>query len=370
MKLLKDILKISAIVIVGAIVLGAFAGNSGDSNTKTDSQEPIIQLEPQESEESEDSAVVASEGQSDEQTNAGESLYGIEDVNVDGRQMTLGDKGLDKSGAIVCLPYVKRASAVPTAVGPMDDKVGAGNEVILGYFEFFNDTEDNLKVRPDDITCYADSVQVSSSNTNFKIESDGVKHFGKAELMSGTKVISVQEFVVPMEWTELKFFASDNCVWTVTQDDVTTAEYNLPSVFPTMTQEMTPVGSIVYSGDYDLAFDGMKYYTKDAVFGHEQYLICKFQIKNTSESSLNVELVGFNMQAYTDGFFNDDYDYSLEDNVDGYINIFDVNEVAPGMMANIYVAFDILSRPENALVQYNDGYLLSGNVCYAYAHVD
>ena len=371
MKLLKGALAFVAIVFFGTIILGVATGGSRSPGNNEDAPTPAAvetqTASPQKSDVMTPTGTIAEEQAEVESTT---SLYGIEDVNADGRQMVLGDKGLDKSGAVVCLPYVKRTSAIPTALGPVDDKVGAGNEVILGYFEFFNDGEKTIKVRPDDITCYADGVQVSAPDTFIKIESDGVKQFYSADLMSGTKVISVQEFVVPMGWNELKFFATDNCVWTVTQNDVTTADYNLASVFPTPVYDVTPAGSVIYSGDYDLIFDGMKYYTKDNMISEGQYLICKFQIKNTGSSALDMELVGHSMKAYIDGCFNDDQDFTLGDNIDGYTNVFDVDSIAPGMTSNIYVAFDILSRPENALIQYDDGYIFSGNVCYAYAHVD
>ena len=256
----------------------------------------------------------------------------------------------------VGLQYVKKMAYLPTALGK--EEVSPDSEVILGFFEFFNGSWEEIKVNPGDITCYADGTQVGDVETYIKVEADGVKQFSYATLDSGYRLITCQDFDVPKDWKELKFFYSSNCIWTIRNDDVSEKDYT-PDImmYSIQKRDLTAVDDVIYSKEYEIQFKGHQlYYDEDAWFTSD-YVVFKFRVTNKSSQELNTGLMGYDMRAYQDGTLLGDATYTLNDKVDGYINIFDVDSVAPGMSSNIYVAFEAKKKDSVWMMVYDDGYI-------------
>ena len=274
------------------------------------------------------------------------------------KNMTVGDIG--KMGDVyVGLSYVKRASTLPTALGDSDE-IGEGNEVILGFFDFYNDSENRNSVKPEDITCYADGVQVAEVQDNYiNIVCDGIRQLYSVEMDDYTKMITVQDYEVPSGWNELKFFYESECVWTVSADDVSEDDFEFETMYPVETTRIeTEEDTVIYSGDYDVTFKGTSDYTyENSVWGDQDYVIFKFNVTNNSDAPIDYSLAGYEMAAYQDNYSLGESSYAIDEQIDGYSNIYNIDKIEPGMSANIYIAFDTFVSDGDLYMVYDDGYI-------------
>lgn len=260
------------------------------------------------------------------------------------------------------LSYVKVSPNLPTALGT--EEVDSNHEVILAYFDIYNGGNKEKSVRTDDISCYADGNIVDDVESYFKLDSDGIGQFYIASLEAGKKLITCNDYEVPKGWNELKFFYQSTCIWTVTSGEVSNADFEFSSMYDeSEKQDVTSEDSIVYSGKYELMYKGYQQFSKDILGKTENYVIVKLRINNTSNEKYDCSLSGYKMQLYVDDYLIDDADYILDDKIDGFNNIFNIDSVESGMSANIYVAFEYTGNPETLYFVYNDGYIVDGEVC-------
>ena len=264
------------------------------------------------------------------------------------------------------LQYLKKMSYLPTNLG--SEEVSGGNEVILGFFEFYNGSDAPVSVDPDGISCYADGKQVSDVDTYIKVSVDGVGQYYNESLDGGCRMISVQDYEVPNGWTELKFFYMSECIWTVKPEDVSEGDYQRTTLFDGADpeREETPTGERVFSGDYEVTFEGLTIHREETLFSNTAYAVFKFSITNNDNAPLDTSLMGYEMRAYQDNVFLGDASYILNGTVDGFINIFNVDSIEAGMSADVYVAFEISGDTGNFYMAYDDGYItnhLCGFVC-------
>ena len=290
-----------------------------------------------------------------------------EPVKISYKDMKLGDIGI-KDNINVGLAYVKRMSYLPTALGP-EENIGEGNEVILAYFDFYNNNDKNKSVSPNDITCYADGIQVGDVETYIKIESDGICQYYNEDLADHTQMISVQDYAVPKGWNELKFFYKSECIWTVSQDDVSEEPYSFSSMYTDLKvdRDVTSEGTVIYDDKYKIEFKGASDYVhNNMVWGDTSYVVFKYLITNTGSEAINYSLAGYQMTGYQNNYYLGDSVYTLNEDIDGYKNIYDVDNIEPGMSAQIYVAFESFGEPGNLYMVYDDGYIISEYRGYAY----
>lgn len=272
--------------------------------------------------------------------------------------MSLGDIG--KSGDIyVGLSYVKKMSYLPVALGQKED-ISSDNEVILAFFDFYNDSNNSCQVNPDDITCYADGIQVEGVDNCFKVECDGIKQYYWEDIAGKTQMASVQDFEVPKGWKELKFFYDSKCIWTINEDDVKTDNYNFVSMYENLevSRNITEEGAVIYDDNYEITFQGVSDYSyNNYISGNTPYTIFKFSVKNTGSSPIDYELAGYEMTAYIDNYYAGTADYMVDEKIDGYSNIYNIDKIEAGMSANIYVAFEGSSKGKTAYMIFDDGYI-------------
>ena len=272
------------------------------------------------------------------------------------KDMKIGEIGY-VDDVYVGLSYVKRMNYLPTVVGK-EDEIGEGNEVILGFFDFYNWSDERTYVNPYDITCYVDGVQVEDVDSSYKIECDGIKQFYNVDLNENTQMMSVQDFAVPSGWNEIKFYYESKCVWTITQDDVSTDDYEFSSMYDLDIQrEPTEEDAVLYQGNYEVIFKGVTDYTWSTVFGDRQYIVFKFSINNTGEETIDYSTAGYEMAAYQNNYYLGDADYGIDDKIDGYSNIYNIDTIEPGMTTNIYVAFEAFVTDGDLYMIYDDGYI-------------
>ncbi len=276
------------------------------------------------------------------------------------KDMKLGDIGV-KDNVYVGLSYIKQMSYLPTALGKEDD-IGDGNEVILCFFDFYNNNDNESRVSPSDITCYVDGTQVEDVETYIKVNCDGIKQYHSESLAGHTQLISVQDYEVPIGWSELKLYYKSECVWTISQEDVSTDDYSFESMYPdiVVSRDVTPDGAVIYDEKFEIKFQGVTDYThSNKVYGDKSYVVFKFTINNTGESAIDYSLAGYSMSAYQNNYFLGDATYTMDDKIDGYSNIFNINSIESGMSANVYVAFESFGDGGNVYMIYDDGYITS-----------
>ena len=65
-----------------------------------------------------------------------------------------------------------------------------------------------------------------------------------------------------------------------------------------------------------------------------------YTIQNNGNSPLDLSLVGYKMRAYQNGILLGNAEYLLnQDTINGYTNIFSVDNIQGGMNAKLFVAF-------------------------------
>ena len=276
------------------------------------------------------------------------------------KDMSLGEIGV-KDNVYVGLSYVKKMSYLPTALGSKGE-IGSGNEVILAFFDFYNNADKSVSVSPGDITCYADGTQVEDVESYIKVECDGISQYYSESLADHAQLISVQDYEVPIGWKELKFFYKSECIWTVDQDDVKTEDFEFQTMYTNISENrnITPEGTIIYNDKFEIKFQGAtSYIHQNSVWGEQPYIVFKFTINNTGTSAIDYNLAGYKMTAYQNNYYLGDASYSIDEKIDGYSNIFNIDSIEAGMSANIYVAFDGLGETGSVYMIYDDGYINS-----------
>lgn len=274
--------------------------------------------------------------------------------------LKVGDIGVINN-MYVGLAYVKRMSYLPGFNDKYDD-IGPDREVILAFFDFYNDSNSYASAEPYSITCYVDGYQVEDVNLIRRVKCDGILQYSKEKIADHGQMISVQDFDVPVNWKEIKLYYKSECVWTVHQEDVKSEEYVFQTMYPNLTITRTPVrvGDIVFHEDYDIIFQGVTEYTDtNRLYGDRTYIIFKYTIHNTGKTPINYEKAGYRMKAYQNNYFIGDANYTIDEQIDGYSNIYNIDSIEPGMSANIYLAFDRMIEMKNCrdyYMIYNDGY--------------
>ena len=274
------------------------------------------------------------------------------------RDMGVGEIG-KKDDIYAGLSYVKKMNYVPTAFYDYDE-IGDGNEVILAFFDFYNDSESRVTVRPEDITCYADGSQVLDAQENhMSVYCDGIRQLNSVDMDGKTQMMSVHDFIVPSGWNELKFFYESECVWTVSAEDVRTEDFKFESMYPVeIEREPTEEGAVIYKGDYEIVFKGVTDYIEDnSGLGEESHVIFKFTINNTSENPLDYSLAGYEMRGYQNNYSLGDSSFALDEQIDGFSNIYSIDKIEAGMSANIYIAFDAFVEDGDLYMVFDDGYI-------------
>ena len=272
-------------------------------------------------------------------------------------EMSVGEIG-EYGGVYAGLSYVKSMNYVPTAIS--DEEVTSGHELIVGFFDFYNSNSSSKTIDVNSITCYADGVQVEGADSTFVIKCDGVGEYYSESIDSNTQMLTCKNFEVPLGWSELRFFYESGCTWVVKPEDVKKEAFSFNSLYDIdYDMPITNEGEKIYSGDYDLTFAGMEYFLYSNMFsGDQDYAVFKFRIDNTSNAAIDYSLAGYNMRAYQNNYFLGDSEFILDDKISGFRNIYNVDSIAPGMSANIYVAFEIPHKGGDFYIVYDDGYII------------
>ena len=274
---------------------------------------------------------------------------------TDNKSLSVG--GIGKSGNFkIGLQYVKRMDYLPTALGKVTD-IGTGKEVILSFFEAYNDSTSQQKMRFDKVTCYADGVQVGEVEAYIKTQCDGIPEYYYEDITDHGKILSVRQFAVPKGWKELRFYYDSDIVWILQQDDVKTAPYEYKSLFSNSNAKriLTNSNSAIYNDTHKVVFDGARQYSKDILGETRNYILFMFTVTNTGNTALDYNYVGFDMTAYRNNSYLGEPTTMLDEQIDGHNDICEIDSIQSGMSAKVYVAFENRLVGNDYYMIYNEG---------------
>ena len=279
--------------------------------------------------------------------------------------LSLGEIGKD-GDFYIGLANVRISKNVQTALKIHSSDVPKNSEVVYPIVQVYNSSNDLNDFDYDSLEVYVDSVQANAPDTTYLSAIDNIVELNFSEIDCHRMAVSTDAFVVEKGWSEMTVFCG-NISWTLKKDEVNTKTYEFQSLFNVEPDyKFTEVGSKIYDGDYELIYDGFKIHTfKHSLYGKLKYALFEFTINNTSENDLDYTMVGYRMRAYRNSFLLGAPSWSMNDKIDGYANVHDVDSIRPGMSAKVYVAFEV--KDSNGVFEccYDTGYI--NHNCIAYA---
>ncbi len=362
----KKGLAIAALIISGIICVAAFgaAKTRGLSTTSYSQHESISQSITDTIGNSSNSGISSSSGTT-YSTPIKETEKELFTVSSKSTGMKLNEIGKDKSFYVSVLG-VRSSDKLETAVNNYSEEIPEGKEVLYIFVEVYNNSKKTENYSSDNISAYADSIQAEKPDTYFLVGIDGYKSMSSYKMDAGRKAMILKAVIVNKGWQELTVFAND-LSWKVTPEDVSN-EFSYKTVLDTKdASSVNKEGDVVYSGKYELVYDGFEFYTVTNMFiGDKVYAVFKYTLKNQGESTIDYSMVGYSMRGYINNRLTDDASYTLNDTVNGYTNVFDVDEIKSGMSSKIYIAFELeaaetnnISTFESVSMTYDAGYITS-----------
>lgn len=361
----KKGLAIAALIISGLVCLVVFGATKASSSSTSNNQHESVSQSLTNTTKSPSNSGSSSSSSASHNTPVKETEKELFTVSLKSTGMKLGEIGKDKSFYVSVLG-VRSSDKLETAINNYSEDIPAGKEVLYVFVEAYNNSKKTASYSRDNISVYADSVQAEKPDTNFLVGIDGYKAMSSYKMDAGRKAMVLKAVVVNKGWQELTVFAND-LSWKVTPEEVS-KEFSYKTVLDI--KDASPVnkeGEIVYSGKYELVYDGFEFYTYTNMFsGDKVYAVFKYTLKNKGESTIDYNMVGYSMRGYINNRLIDDASYTLNDTVSGYTNVFDVDEIKPGMSSKLYIAFELetaeitnVTTFESVSMTYDAGYITS-----------
>ena len=296
-----------------------------------------------------------------------EPILGTNDIQVvDNGTLSMGD--ITKVGDFyIGLAYAKRMDYLPTALG--EKEISPENEVVILFFDVLNAGDSRKTFRDSNLTGYADSTKVNEVETYIKVVVDGVEQYYAYDLDSGTQAMACVNFEVPKGWNELTVFYKDETSWVINSSQVSSNPFVFaPLIKADTSRPITNVGDVIFDDDYKITYMGHKSITDSGFFSDSYLEVFLFSIANTSNQAIDYSLTGYNMAGYADNYFFSSPSWAYNEKVDGYINIYDIDSIAPGMSANVYIAFEKRTDVKNKSLYmlYDTGYIFDNQIASVY----
>ena len=276
-------------------------------------------------------------------------------------EMTVGGIG-EYQDLHIGLAYVKTQSYLQTAIDYFKEEISSDHQVVYAIFEVYNPTDKTKSFSYSAIEGYADSSKAEGVDTIYKVACDNVKQLDSYPLAPKTRAYIVCDFEVPNSTAEMKFYCGNKNIWTVSSGEFAVDSFNdEQSLFASAEQpaiEHVVPDTVVYNDKYEIIYKGFTTYTdSNVIAGETNYAVFKFHLNNTSDEELDYSNVGYKMTLYRNGLLQEDCTYTMDSNIDGFINVFKVDKVRNGMGADYYVAFPVKYINGEMYLSYNTGWL-------------
>lgn len=355
---IKNSDKVRSAVALGLGLLVLFIGSIYNNSSSKKNDTSTTQ--------SEASVVVNSEIQADATKSTASYSETQLPFNVANSSTKLGVREIAKSGnSYFGLASVRSLGKVQTAIKDYSVEVAASQEVIYPIIEIYNCSDRTQTYKTGDISVYADSIKGADPDTIYLVGVDNIEQLHTYEVAPNKTALIIDAFVVEKGWSELTIFCGD-ISWTLTPDDINHEAYSFSSLFNLSPDyNFTEPGSKINSEKFELVFDGCEIYKEKTI--KEKYVVFEFTINNTSNEKLDFSNVGHKMRAYWNNQLLDHATYTLNDNISGYSNIFDIDEIHAGMTAKVYIAFEVQDTKGVYECYFDIGYIRNdfiGYVCW------
>ena len=283
-------------------------------------------------------------------------------VAADMKNMKVGDVG-KKGKVYLGLAYVKRSNEIHYLTAT--DYTDSEHEILYFFVDIYNNSNENKSISSYDFSCYIDGNQVGHFDCNFLFTEDGISEYNSNEIDTGCSRLLGLDYEVPNNWKEAKLYYGSDCIWVVNNDEVSEEAYAGQKVINAeYNYQNTQLGSSVYSGDYELIFDGFEYYIPEGYYKDDIYAVFKFTINAKSE--IDSALWGHNMRCYHNNYLTDDATFLMDEKINDYINVFSVDEIHEGMAAKVYIAFEVTSKGGDFRLVFDDGYISDNIIANVY----
>lgn len=259
---------------------------------------------------------------------------------------------------------IRTLNEIQTAISFYTADLDSSLDMIYALVEVYNASDKAKRIDKDDISIYVDGILGGKPDTSYLLGIDGYDAFSSYEIDSGRKALVVVGKTAKKGWKEITVFAKDSS-WKIDSSANTKDTFVYNTVFESKNAiSETPIGDKAYSDKYDIIFEGVEEHTKDSLGSEkDRYVVFKFTINNTSSGTLDYSLVGYKMRGYQDGLLLDGADYIMKDAVGEYTNVYDIEEIKPGMTAKVYVAFPLIKFGGVYECVYDAGYITSDYLC-------
>ncbi len=275
---------------------------------------------------------------SEEKTNSEDNQYAIasDTTNMSKRQIC------KDSSLYVSLLDVRSLNYLQTAIPDYTEEIGEDEEALYAIYEVYNYSDKVVGLSHYGyFSAYADSISVPDDTGTYLEAIDGFCQYNGYYVDPGKKCIIVTTYVVKKGWSEMKFFYED-FAWTIRPEDVNYDTFVYDSVFSVpLSNSITPDGKVIYSGDTEVVFDGFEIYHETLYGMNNYYAMFKFTVTNNTSETIDYGSYAYYMRGYKDNIY---IDHSIRcDSINGYEDIYSVQDIKPGMSVKLYVAFDIPS---------------------------
>lgn len=292
------------------------------------------------------------------------SLFELAD---DYKAMELGDVA-EVDDFYITLNHVKRVATTYSALGYADE-IDSSHEVIIGFFEFYNASDEIQTARESNITAYADDVEVKEVNSYYLFSEDGVDELHSYEIDAGSACMMIVNFEVPKDWSKFELYYKSDCVWSFDSEQIGEDGYDGQIILQLETTESeTPAGYVLDMDDLEATYDGYEFYTyNNVVYGDETYIVYKYTLTNNGSDVYENSLVGYNMRGYCNNYLLDSASYTMTDKIGEYINIYELEKIQAGKSIQVYVAFEIEDSEADYYMAFDMGYIVNELVDKIYA---
>ncbi|GEM_PF-3816594 len=284
--------------------------------------------------------------------------------NVQTGEMKIGQYG--KAGDLfVGLSGVRRIGYVETATSFYTQDIDSNQEMIYVILEVKNNSDKILTYSKSNISVYVDGIIAPEPDCIYLLAIDGIQEYQSYELDAYAKSLVIFGCLADKGWNELSIF-SGNLQWKVTSDADLDTIYHYTSLFNDSDVKYDYSNKTLDAKNHEIVYDGFTIHTMDILGDTQKYAVFMVTINNTSSESIDYSLVGYNMRAYQNNILLDDCNYVMDEVIDGYQNIFNIDDLKPGMTAKVYLSFEINSETGIFKLAFDEGYITNeyyGDFC-------
>ena len=234
----------------------------------------------------------------------------------DMKNMKVGEVG-KKDNVYFCLVHMKKSNELSHEVAS-SEYTDEQHEVLFAFVDVYNNSDKVVNVYENKFSCYVDNTKVERMDTWFYVVEDGIKDLNYNDIDPHTSELILLQYEIPKDCNEIKVYYESSCIWIEKYDVLTEEPYDgKRPLMQAQSFDNTPIGSKVYSGKYEMIFDGAEYYVDETFGDSKKYIVFKYTINAVTKTKIPL---GHYTRCYQNGYLINSADYILDTKVDDYNN--------------------------------------------------